>query len=403
MKRPIHYLFGSLLALLIFMVGAAFAQDPPTDRGITEAELGESAGVVRDLRAVTDKTLIFVFDVSGSMRGQNLARAREATINLIREAAGVGDRLVLLTFGAGYTTVFDKALAGEAEKTDLIEQVPSEVGAGAGTNIRRPHHDALKILDASLPRPGAVVLLTDSFNDEPKRDDPAYADYLRYYTPGGRLARYPDTPENRDYERLLGKVQRSRKVKIYGIGVQIDANGRPVERLPQAAPEPTTPEPTFTPAVTTPVQRGPEIPWLWIALGLGALLLALFALLPLMRAAPLRISGGPAGPKEFQIKHSGTVRLGGDGANFAFDAYPLPGVGTPPALVKGERGQFILQPGTLHAPGVPPPQVFHNGLPLEKPVGLNYGDEVRVSVPDPSGVGVAKEFRLKFEDPKQIF
>ena len=399
MTRRILSIF--CLLLLALLASPARAQDE-ADPGISDAELGESAAVVRELRAVKDKTLIFVFDVSGSMRGVNLSRAREATLNLIREASVPGDRLVLMTFGAGYRTVFDKTLSTEADKDALVEQVPSEVGQGAGTNIRKPHHDALKILDASLPRPGAVVLLTDSFNDEPRKDDPAYPDYLRYYTPGGRLQRYPDSPENRDYERLLQKVQRTQKVKMYGIGVQIDQSGRPVERLPQAAPEIPDPGPTFEPAVTQPAPARSTVPWLWIGLGLGALLLALLFLLPLTRSVPLRVSGGPAGPKDFRLKGGNTVRIGGDGAGFAHDAYPLPGVGTTPALIRGARGgQLSLVPGTPQQPGVEPPRVYHNGLPLEKEAPLAYGDEVRVSVPDPSGI--ARDYRLKFEDPTKSF
>jgi len=431
MKRPPWLLTFLLLTGLLLATppAAVRAQSPPgppafppaagapaandeTDAG-GDIEPGESARVVRELRAVKNKTLIFVFDVSASMLSKvgpdgdqnNLQRAREAAINLIREAAGPGDRLLLTTFGAGNQTVFDQTLRTEADKEALIEQVPSAPGQGAGTNIRKPHHDALKILDQSLPRPGAVVLLTDSFNDEPRKNDPAYATYLRYYTPGGRLTRYPDTPENRDYERLLAKMKRSQKVKIFGIGVQIDESGRPVERLPQAVEAeetPAAPVPTLAPAVATPKK---DNTLLYVGLGLGAAALALLLLFlaQAARAVPLRIVGGPAGPKDFRLKSGQTVRLGGDGANFAHDAYPLPGLGAAPASVRGGRGgQFALVPGTLAAPGVEPPKVFHNGMPLEKETPLGYGDEVRVSVPDPAS-GVAKDFRLKFEDPSKSF
>ncbi len=119
--------------------------------------------------------------------------------------------MVLLTFGAGYKKVFDKTITAEGDKDDLVEQVPSQVGQGAGTNIRKPHHDALKLLDAALPKPGAVVLLTDSFNDEPRKDDPAYGTYLMYYTPGGRLEKYPDTPGEPRLRALAAKGAAFRK------------------------------------------------------------------------------------------------------------------------------------------------------------------------------------------------
>ena len=49
-----------------------------------------------------------------------------------------------------------------------------------------------------------IIVVTDSFNDPPAKNDPRMADYLKYYDPKS-LTRYPDTPENRDYERLLQK------------------------------------------------------------------------------------------------------------------------------------------------------------------------------------------------------
>ncbi len=402
-----------LVALcVLFLPLLALAQGDTSD-----ADLGEASSVVRDLKALKEKTVIFVFDVSGSMRGENLRRAREATIGILREGTGAGDRVVLFTFGAGYKKVFDKTLTDPSEKAELINQVPSRPDEGAGTNIRRPHHEALKILDQTQPRPGAVILLTDSFNDEPNPTDPTYLDYLRYYTPGGRLFKYPDTPENRDYERLLRKLYRSRKVKAYGIGVQIDESGRPAERLPQAAPSVTI-QSTPTPTVTER-NENPASPLPWIILGALALLAILAALLlpALLRAATFRITGGPGGPKDFTLKNGQSVRLGGKGANFAGDAYALPGLDDAAAEIRASRGQLRLAPVSVPATNKTPatvpvsassnqtsgPRVFHNGLPLEKEESLDYGDEIRVSIPDPSGAGVPREFRLKLADPRKNF
>jgi hypothetical protein len=411
-------LIVAALLLVAVLVAAVPRTSRAQDEGGTAADLGEVAPAVRDLRTLKNKVLVFVFDVSASMRtlvpggenGQtNLQRAREATITLIREATAPGDRVVLLTFGAGYQTVFDKTLASEGDKDALADQVPSEVGTGAGTNIRKPHHDALKLLDAAHSRPGAVVLLTDSYNDQPRSDDPAYPTYRKYYVPGDRLNKYPDTPENRDYERLLRKFYRSQ----YGVGVQIDATGRPVERSPITAAAPPPVEDAPAPVTAAPVQKTSGPPWPWIALGVAALGVAAFLLLGSARPVPLRVSGGPGGAKDFSLKSGQSLRLGGEGANHAFDAYPLPGVtGAPAAVVRaGRGGQFRLLPGG-GPPGATPAtgsnptagvRVFHNGLPLEREAVLGYGDEVRVSVPDPAAAGVTKEFRLKFADPTKTF
>ena len=410
---------GAVLALAA--PRAALAQDgggsSPALAGPSDAELGEAAPVVRGLKGLKDKTLVFVFDVSGSMRGELLRRARTAAVSILREGAQPGDRVVLYTFGAASEKVFDERLASNAQKRALIDKIPSAPGEGAGTNIRRPHHEALKILEAELPKPGAVILLTDSFNDEPKKDDPAYADYLRYYTPGGRLEKYPDTPENRDYERLLAKLSRSDRVQAFGIGVQIDQSGRPMERLPQAAPSPASanePRAASTPRpLSAPVSQTAEkgLPWpLIAAIALGAAALAgLLFFLGGSKPVPLRVTGGPGGAKEFQVKAGQPVKLGGDGANFAQDAYPLPDVKSAPAAIKAGRGGMSIAPlppaATAAAPGgEAAATVLHNGLPLEREMPLRYGDEVRVMLPRATaGAGIGKEFRLKFEDPTEKF
>ena len=91
-----------------------------------------------------------------------------------------------------------------------------------------------------------------------------------------------------------------------------------------------------------------------------------------------------------------TLRLGGEGGSAALDAYPLAGTKAVAATIKGARGQFTLQP----QPGTSL-RVYHNGMPLEKPSPLRYGDEVRVSVVDNTGA-VVKESRLKFSDPTKL-
>ena len=393
-------------------VRPALAQDatPAASADATlpsDAELGEAAPAVKALHGVSPKTLIFVFDVSGSMRGELMRRAREATITLIREGTQTGDRVVLYTFGADYKTVFDQTLHSEGNKRELIDLVPKAPENGAGTNIRKPHHEALKLLEKSLPEPGAVVLLTDSFNDEPKRDDPAYATYLDYYTPGGRLKKYPDTAENRDYERLLRLMTDSQKVKIFGIGVQIDQSGRPVEQLPVAESSPAPATNTALPASTPIITVGGDakkggLPIEWLA-GLGALALLVFAgLLAFLRGSkpvPLRIKGSPSGAHDFEIGSGQTVRLGGVSAH-SFDGYALPGFDAPVATLRAAGGRFSVTPATQEG-STAPVNVSLNGLPLERESPLNFGDEVRVFAPGLNGT--TKEYRLIFDDPTKSF
>lgn len=390
---------------------AATASPAAPDEALSdfsEAEYGESAPLLRDLAAQKNKTVVLIFDISGSMVGAKMMpRAREAAVNVVREGVRPGDRIALFTFGAGFQKVFDTKLESNADKAELVSQVPTSTGQGAGTNIRKAHHEALKIINAGLPNPGYTILITDSFNDEPKKDDPSYPDYLRYYTPGGQLTKYPRTEENQQYERLLERLKQSGKLKQYGIGIEVAENGRPIERLPKAAPDPV--EATPTPSVVTlppPRGSGSSLP-LPLLLGLGGLaVLAVlgYVLFAPPKPMPLRISSGErAGtkPKDFLVKAGQPLRIGGQGAGASFDAFPIPGTSEAVATLRAGRGGLFLAPGASGSNVNGSPRVYLNGLPLEKESAVRYGDEVRVTL-TPEG-GVAKEYRLKLEDPKKSF
>jgi hypothetical protein len=273
------------------------------------AEMGEAGPIVRELRQQKNKLVVFIYDVSGSMnQDKMIRRARQTAANIVRRGTFPGDAVSLYTFGAGYNHQNFKITRG-ADRPEVVEKLPKETGEGAGTNIRKPHHDALREIDKQPERPAAIVVLTDSFNDEPKPDDPKYADYRKYYTPGGMLTKYPKTGENSDYERLLAKWVQSGKVKQYGVGINFAENGRPIERLPQAAPPPV--EVAATPAPTVPT-AAPEKPnnTLWIVLaGIGAAAVGGFFLAPLFKTASLRITGGPSGAKDFDSYRRGRRKL----------------------------------------------------------------------------------------------
>jgi von Willebrand factor type A domain len=373
----------ALWALWILGTGNALAQEP---------DLGEVREPVQAMQATTPKNLLLILDVSGSMKKDRmLARTREAIYTLLTEGVQKGDRVALYTFGAGYKKVFDTTIKAESDKKALFAQVPIQPEDGAGTNIRKPHHEALKLAESVEPASSFLVLLTDSFNDEPKTDDPARGEYLKYYIPGGRLDKYPKTPENADYERLLKKYRE----KTYGVGIGIDGNGRPEERLPKDAPTPAPMVETSPPPVPTSASGGGP-PLAAILGGLAALGLGVGAYFFLLnpKPMPLRIalaSGG--GAKDFHLKGNVGVRLGGDGAAASFDAYPLAGVKESVGKLTGARGQLLLTPTAQPNASA---RVFINGMPLEKPTPVRYGDEIRVSVE-------GKELRLKLIDPAKSF
>ncbi|MGC4042386.1 MAG: VWA domain-containing protein [Armatimonas sp.] len=370
----------ALWALWILGMSPTHAQD---------TDLGEAGDAVHAMQTTSPKNLLLVLDVSGSMRKDRmLARTREAIYTLLNEGAQKGDRVALFTFGSGYKKVFDETLQSESDKKSLFAQVPTQPENGAGTNIRKPHHEALKLAEGAEPKPSYIVLLTDSFNDEPKPEDPERVTYLKYYIPGGRLDKYPKTTENADYERLLLKY----KDHTFGVGIGLDENGRPKERLPKDAPTPAPVVETTPPPI--PNSEKPDGPPVAAIIG-GLAVLALgagayFFLNP--KPMPLRVALSSGGsPKDFQLKGNVGVRLGGEGAAASFDAYPLAGTKDPVGKLTGARGQLMLYPQPNAAA-----RVFINGVPLDKPTVVRYGDEIRVSLTD-------KEIRLKLIDPAKSF
>lgn len=359
---------------------------------LAQADLSE---IITELKGTSPKCVVLILDVSESMKVDDYnKKMSEAAETVLKEGLGEGDQVALYTFGAGYKKIFDTTPLNPAERRKLVAQIPSKPELGEGTNIRQPHHEALKLAKASGKTP-YILLLTDSFNDPPKNTPDAYTEYQKYYTPG-KLEVYPATPENQDYEDLLGWMRTSGG-KTYGLGVEILPSGRPKERFKVAPKETTiaTPEPTPAPTTSSaPPAKQEEFP-LPLLLGVLGVAVAgiLFAVLR-PKPMPLRIAGsGP--PRDFDVRGSTTLRLGGEGGSAALDAYPIQGTKEVVGVVKGARGQFSLEPQPSTKA-----RVYHNGVPLEKASPLRYGDEVRVSILDSNGA-LIKETRLKFSNPNQ--
>lgn len=357
--------------------------------------------ILTDLKSTTPKAVFLVLDVSDSMKQKDLSgQMYEVVRRVLNDSLSEGDRVALFTFGPSYTKVFDEVPTTPAARRKLLELIPRKPQPGEGTNIRQPHHEVLKLAkeyaDQTHGTP-IVVLMTDSFNDPPKSDPAAYDNYKKYYTPG-KIAVFPNTPENTDYESLLRWVKTHGKT--YGIGVGIEPSQRPLERFSVAlkTEEEATPEPTPTPAAVTPVSEKSEPPYVLIigigVVGLGAVLAATRGA---SKPMPLRVSGGPAGGRDFDVRGSAVLKLGGEGGSASLDSYPLPQTKEVTAVIRGSRGQFMVQPQPNIAA-----RVFVNGMPLEKPTPLRYGDEIRISIPEGSG-GPGRDVRLKFSDPTKSF
>ncbi len=388
--------FFAALFLLFSALAPTFAQDAP-------AGLSPDA-IARQIKPLKAKTLILVFDVTESTRhGGVFSEERAASATLLRAGCSPGDRVILIPFGTGYKTVFDTKLTRPGDADTLIDQLPTAPAPGHGTNIRWPHHEALKLASREHLCPVVVVLLTDSFNDRPDFSDPNYPKYRAYYTLKG-LTIYPDTPENRDYERLLATLTRSGCLHQYGVGVALAANGRPIERLPVGPGQGDSGTDTTTEAPTVLAASGTGKPSSLLPLILGALLAALLLLALLWyllsrRPVPVRLRlGAKALPRDYRLTPGASLALGGAPSvtSTSQDIFPLAGLAAPVALIKAERGGLSLVP--VPPAGDASPTLYHNGLALQQPAPLRPGDDLRVSVPA-TATDAEREHRIAVLDP----
>src|SRR5262249_16609050 len=85
--------------------------------------------------------------------------------------------------------LFNRTLKDDAEVQDAIDALPSETTPNkTGTNIRWPHHFALRAAEKQHMPASFIILVSDSYNDTPSRSDPASPDYLRHYPPASAPA-----------------------------------------------------------------------------------------------------------------------------------------------------------------------------------------------------------------------
>jgi len=374
-------IIGALITGICPIVGAQ-AQLSPDD-------------IAAKIKSLPHKTVVFVFDVTQSTKQNDVfGTERSATATILRDGCSPGDRVVLESFGTSYQTIFDQKLTSAADVNALIDKMPSDTSPGHGTNIRLPHEAALKLVNDNLPSDGVIVLLTDSFNDQPLTTDASYGDYLAYYSKDS-LTKYPDTRANKRYEDLLSKLLPSGKLHQFGVGIGIADNGRPIERLPQM---PGQGDPYVAPA--TPA--APPVPSSNTSdlLGIISLVFCVIAAIGIAIAGkrtPVRLQLGERNlPRDYRLKKGDKVGLGGgaDSEGPGKEIFPLAGLASPAAFVQLGRGGLTLAP----AEPLPDTTVYHNGVSLEGATPIKNGDEIRVATRDKRGT--AKEFRVHVVDPK---
>lgn len=355
--------------------------------------------MARQLKATHPKRVEVLFDVSGSMENLGVfAPMREALIPLLREGLAPGDEVTITAFDTDVQRLLSERLKGEADVDAVIDALPGDVTtAKTGTNIRRPHHMALRRAEQQGGAPTFVILVSDSYNDTPAAADPAWPDYQKYYTLDrnrvARLTEYPPTGDNRDYERLLRR-ERELRVTTWGIGIEIDpATGRPRERLPRT-PEMRAEEPPPVAATTAPERPAPAFPWPWLAL-IAVVAAALLGWWLASRPVRVSLSEGPKQRQNYSLRPREAIMLGGTSARGYEHGYAIPGPREPAAyLERGLRG-FSLRPGEAVRAGEA--TVFLNNEELQSPRPVDYSDDIKIRARRPGEQEMpAAEHRLQF-------
>ncbi|MCC6444470.1 MAG: VWA domain-containing protein [Armatimonadetes bacterium] len=382
--------------ILICLASAAFASGNTSEYGPILEAMAASGDGPKEIAVVVDK--------SGSM-GESLQAAKDLVAALIRKVIRPGDRFSLINFDSRPETVIEREEVTDANKEDLVSRLPMTWSTQRGTNIRWAHHEALKLLDRSQA-PGAkfLILITDGYNDAPAQDDLDYATY-RLYCDDRNPQALPDTPESKDYRRLLEKMGRARNFHTMGIGVEIRQNepqlipvtgkseASGLERVQPALDEARVKieEVTGQPA-PPPAQEKHSAPWAMIALAAVVALALLIALLLKALTAPVWIRMAQISPQDkgnvrfYILRPGGTIEIGG-ASQESQHAFPLPGVAAIAATVKRAMKGFTFVPES----GV---SAYINGEAVAGAAPVRIDDSIRVVVSTPQG---EQSFTLSFQ------
>ncbi|MFO0876921.1 MAG: VIT domain-containing protein [Gemmataceae bacterium] len=158
--------------------------------------LGESQRIPQDM--------VFVMDVSGSMRGEKMEQARKA-LRYCLDQLGAKDRFNLISFATAVNSFEEKLLDAAPDQIKKARKWVDELESTGGTAILPALEAALKLRPASGDRPFTVVFFTDG--------QPTIG----------------ETNADRIYESVVAK--NSNHTRIFTFGVGNDVNAALLDRL----------------------------------------------------------------------------------------------------------------------------------------------------------------------------
>jgi len=315
--------------------GQAFAQD---------SSIEKSKMILQSLEQKRPDYIALIQDVSGSMLTNGmLTKARQAALRVIKEAAVQGTYVRIVGVNATEHVLFDGPIKSSKDRKAALDAIPYKALDGAGTNLRKPHHTALRqALDSGAKSP-VIVFVTDSYNDAPRGNTEELANYAAYYDKGGDLAKIAASPIGKTYRTDIAEYA-ARGGRTFGFGVEVDAvSHRPVERSPKDI---STPKPDVKPVAPASVPPPASDDPIWPYLLGGAVIVAVAGgLYALKNRKPLAVSieMGSRSGRDLVFRGGDAVGIGGIAAGCT-QALPFPGNAGAIAMLTLERGVLVAKP-----------------------------------------------------------
>ncbi|MBQ8287961.1 MAG: VWA domain-containing protein [Clostridia bacterium] len=180
-----------------------------------DLEVGCTAGPLVDLtlwqlRKQTERDVVLVLDVSGSMSGTPITEAKNAALEFVKTVLEEDTSVAIVTYDS-YSNVVSEFSSNEAGLTTAIENIYS----GGSTNIEAGLLAAEELLEESQAKKKSIVLLSDGLPNEGKTDS--------------QLIEYSNTIKDQDvYIYTLGffeDLDSSSKVEAQGLMEALASDG----------------------------------------------------------------------------------------------------------------------------------------------------------------------------------
>jgi hypothetical protein len=335
--------------------------------------------ILQSLQQKRPDYIALIQDVSGSMQTNGmLQKARQAALVVIKEAAVQGTYVRIVGVNATEHILFDGPIKSSKDRKAALDAIPYRALEGAGTNLRKPHHTALRqALDRGAKSP-VIVFVTDSYNDAPRGNPEELANYAAYYDKGGDLAKIAASPTGKTYRKDIVEYA-ARGGRTFGFGVEVDAvSHRPLERSPKdiSAPKPDV-KPVAAASVPPPPPDDPIWPYL---LGGALVVIAGGGVYFLKNSKPIAVSieMGTRSGRDLVFRAGDAVGIGGLAAGCT-QTLPFPGNAGAIAMLALERGMLVAKP--IPATGTASQWVLSvNGVDVRgtSSIPVRVGDTLRI-------------------------